>query len=678
MKSGLRNVTYNYFYKTDVGYVDYSDSIGTGNLYESNTTTIFASSTFGHIDSFKLDASSPVIDKGNPVTAMYDDATPPGLGNDTNDMGVFGGPFNVPQAYANDSCDACLEAGGHEMGVWRFTESSGDTTRDSTSNDNDGGITGATFTDFSIANNALSFDGDSDYVTIADDASLDIGGSMTFAGWFQFDDGREGGGSSNDQVIVGKWQTSGSQRSFNIQKSNTGKLQLIISDDGSTSTSGHYAYLTTDTLLPNGPTEWHHLAFVYNNCDPGMTIYKDAVDMAGSISYTLPTSIYNSTAPLVLGDLTVGQGLYLKGTMDEVNLFSGALSQTKVQALYDAHKADIPDLKAHWKLNGASSGTAIDSSGYELDGTITGATYIEGGRYDSALSFDGSGDYFEIPDNELLSFTSSFTFAGWFKFNDGRPADYRALVGKWISGGSQRSYLIELQPNGTFAFLMSSDGTGNVGAYSYLVTDTALANGATDSMHLAFVYDASTPDLTIYKNAVDMEGSITYTLQSSVHDGTASTVLGNYKVGGTYDFDGWMDDVRFYGKALSSTEVSNLYNNGAPKRISDFMAKGKLPQKFEVYENIPNPFNPTTQIRFAVPSRMVEGGGFHQFKTIVEVRTISGQLVKRLTDSERGPGRYSVTWHGRDHLGKSVSSGVYITTVKVGNQVKHRKMILLK
>jgi flagellar hook assembly protein FlgD len=86
--------------------------------------------------------------------------------------------------------------------------------------------------------------------------------------------------------------------------------------------------------------------------------------------------------------------------------------------------------------------------------------------------------------------------------------------------------------------------------------------------------------------------------------------------------------------------------------------------------NYPNPFNPSTTIKYSLP----QAG--HLKLCIYNVR---GQLVKTLIDGVRPAGAdQTVIWDGGDNQGTSVSSGVYFYEARVNSEVKIGKMTLLK
>lgn len=92
-------------------------------------------------------------------------------------------------------------------------------------------------------------------------------------------------------------------------------------------------------------------------------------------------------------------------------------------------------------------------------------------------------------------------------------------------------------------------------------------------------------------------------------------------------------------------------------------------EKFDVSQNFPNPFNPTTSIKFDIPSPS---------NVQVKIFDSNGQKIRDLINDYREMGNYAVTWDGKDNFGSLVSSGSYYYQVQIGNIVQTKKMILLK
>ncbi len=94
-----------------------------------------------------------------------------------------------------------------------------------------------------------------------------------------------------------------------------------------------------------------------------------------------------------------------------------------------------------------------------------------------------------------------------------------------------------------------------------------------------------------------------------------------------------------------------------------------VPDSYELSQNFPNPFNPTTQISFQLP----QAG-----QVTLEVFNLVGQRVTVLVDEYREAGIHTVTWHGVNEHGSRVSSGVYFYRLNAADVTMTRKMMLLK
>src|SRR5690606_38748107 len=94
-----------------------------------------------------------------------------------------------------------------------------------------------------------------------------------------------------------------------------------------------------------------------------------------------------------------------------------------------------------------------------------------------------------------------------------------------------------------------------------------------------------------------------------------------------------------------------------------------LPEAFALEGNYPNPFNPSTQVRFAVPEAA---------HVRIEVFNVLGQRVQVLVDQVVEPGHHTVTWDARGSMGEVVPSGVYLYRMEAGGFTETRRMVLLK
>ena len=91
--------------------------------------------------------------------------------------------------------------------------------------------------------------------------------------------------------------------------------------------------------------------------------------------------------------------------------------------------------------------------------------------------------------------------------------------------------------------------------------------------------------------------------------------------------------------------------------------------RFELMQNVPNPFNPVTNIEFSLAQSA---------RVTVRIYDVSGSVVKTLVDETRSAGRHSVVWRGEDERGVAVASGVYAYVLEAPGQRLMRKLVLLQ
>ena len=116
---------------------------------------------------------------------------------------------------------------------------------------------------------------------------------------------------------------------------------------------------------------------------------------------------------------------------------------------------------------------------------------------------------------------------------------------------------------------------------------------------------------------------------------------------------------------IPSTESD--WGDGAVEVCFDTSVPGSddgLPETYVLKQNHPNPFNPSTEICFALPMTS---------HVRLEIFNIAGQKVGTLIDGHLNAGHHTATWDGGD-----VSSGVYLYRLQAGVFDDTKKMILLK
>lgn len=106
-------------------------------------------------------------------------------------------------------------------------------------------------------------------------------------------------------------------------------------------------------------------------------------------------------------------------------------------------------------------------------------------------------------------------------------------------------------------------------------------------------------------------------------------------------------------------------NGAAPTGV-----KGDTPKPFRIVSVSPNPFNPSTTVRFTLPAVM---------PVTAEVWSVAGERVRVLANQQRfGPGDNQLIWGGRNDNGSAVASGVYIIRLETPVGVKVARAVLLK
>jgi hypothetical protein len=117
---------------------------------------------------------------------------------------------------------------------------------------------------------------------------------------------------------------------------------------------------------------------------------------------------------------------------------------------------------------------------------------------------------------------------------------------------------------------------------------------------------------------------------------------------------GYKDPSREWGSTSANVTVTGV----------DEKLIGLKPEAFELYSNYPNPFNPSTKIRYAISQSAF---------TTLKVYSIMGQEVATLINEQKSPGVYEVSFDGL-----KLSSGTYIYKLQAGDYIQTKKMLLIK
>ncbi|MCX6355408.1 MAG: LamG domain-containing protein [Candidatus Aureabacteria bacterium] len=206
-------------------------------------------------------------------------------------------------------------------------------------------------------------------------------------------------------------------------------------------------------------------------------------------------------------------------------------------------------LVSYYKLDEISGTTAIDSYGSNY-GTNSGATINQAGKIGKAYYFDGSNDSIAVPDAATLDMgTGDFSINVWVKI-----AAYMAcgdgIVGKTIGDPPYTGFLLRLTTGEKAMVTLnnsSQGGTSDIVDNAWHMLTMVRTSGSTQLW-----VDASTQGNPVVG---------TYNLDTS-----SVMTIGNQPVWGCF-LKGLIDELGIWNKALSSSEVSELWNNGSGKAL---------------------------------------------------------------------------------------------------------------
>ncbi len=202
---------------------------------------------------------------------------------------------------------------------------------------------------------------------------------------------------------------------------------------------------------------------------------------------------------------------------------------------------------------------------------------------------------------------------------------------------------------GSKLFAAVSDGY-DINHDVFLSTDNgATWNEMNNGLDLRFLASSFATDGT---NVFFSEQGSIYLFNNSTNSWEPESSLGSpLLVCGKYLFSGSI------GTGVWTLDLSNITSITRQK-------PGAIPASYSLEQNFPNPFNPTTNIQYSLPSS--------QFVTL-KVYDILGKEVETLVEKRQSAGNYHVTFDG-----SRLASGIYIYQLKVGNFTSSKKLTLLK
>ena len=395
------------------------------------------------------------------------------------------------------------------------------------------------------------------------------------------------------------------------------------------------------------------------------------------LSYTfhIATSSDFSDAITVAAGIASGAGL---GSGDPAGVTAWTVDRTLTEGT-----------TYHYRIKGSdgafdtaflSGSFTVDSTAPEFPGDLTGDRSVGFGDF---LSFVGSFNKSKGDDGFIDGADLS---------RDGKVGfgDFLAFVGvfnkKYIKGPSSGKIITPLVygVDATAKFQLSGRHINAAQATGELAVDIRLSDVTNlkgygvqvnyDPATVQFV-DASANGET-FLNSGDREAELFGILSHDAEKGEVF-VTGAITQGKTVSGEGTLATLKF--RLIGSDPQSALIeiaqgllidgklNPSAAQNLGQRFAL--LPTEYALEHNFPNPFNPETTIRYAVP----DAG-----KVTLVIYSVLGQEIARLVDSDLLPGFYTVRWDGKDAMGRGVASGIYLYRMQAGDFTNAHKMLLLK
>ncbi len=318
-------------------------------------------------------------------------------------------------------------------------------------------------------------------------------------------------------------------------------------------------------------------------------------------------------------------------------------------------------------------GTGLDLDGDgELDGVVDtdwgylfdpmgpdGIPFWEQPGADDA-PFQFTGYYFTY--NDLAAISAIMTAAGDDADGDGVPDNVMTLIVQYMTAGYDQATatLMALDYVGQAAFVglavafgvdstTAAAGAVAVGAYAQATYTALVTAGDPDALQ-------NTAQATAFY-AVGVLASLGVDVDDSDHDYNGANGRLVFQIGNSCVPD------------FQARDVYALFDIITQEDTASVVSENILPAKFAVYENYPNPFNPSTNIIFDI---------VEQSQTDVTVWNLLGQKVAVLFSGDLNTGRHSIKFDGHNTNGSLLPSGVYIYRIESGNNVATKKMMLLK
>jgi hypothetical protein len=225
----------------------------------------------------------------------------------------------------------------------------------------------------------------------------------------------------------------------------------------------------------------------------------------------------------------------------------------------------------------------------------------------------------------------------------------------------------DVEPNDWFGsanlLSMNTLSTGHLGFYGYVYNDTYDFWKITATSDSLYVHVTSDPSLEVNLAAWGPDTSINSYLALDTRAGIYSKIGIKTTAGLTYYFrvDRAFTLPSWY--SIIATRTSFAVS------VEENVKTIEIPKTLALEQNYPNPFNPSTTIRYELPESQ---------NVRITVYSLLGQEVAELVSAIQSPGRYRVSWNGKDRQGIDVPSGIYPIRLMAGNTQIVKKAMLVR